>query len=70
MECFHMALLFISHDLGAVASMCEHILVMKKGKEVENGSRQQLFLQPQDPYTQNLLAAIPKLPPHTYGTEP
>ena len=50
--------------------MCEHILVMKKGKEVENGSRQQLFLQPQDPYTQNLLAAIPKLPPHTYGTEP
>lgn len=68
MERFHMALLFISHDLGAVATMCEHILVMQQGKEVESGSRQQLFLHPKNPYTKSLLAAIPKLPPHTYGT--
>ena len=63
---FNMTLLFISHDLGIVASLCHQIMVMKLGEKVEYGEREQVFFNPQHPYTQKLLSSIPTLPPNTY----
>ena len=51
--------LFISHDLSVVKFMSDRILVMKEGKIVEAGDAEQVFHQPQDPYTQQLISAIP-----------
>jgi peptide/nickel transport system ATP-binding protein len=47
--------------MGVVADMADHILVMKDGLTVESGSADQIFNKPQHPYTQQLLAAVPKL---------
>ncbi|MFH4354834.1 MAG: ATP-binding cassette domain-containing protein [Neisseriaceae bacterium] len=63
---FKMTMIFISHDLGVVASLCDEILVMRLGECVEYGSRDEVFLRPQHPYTQNLLDAIPRLPERIY----
>ncbi len=51
--------LFISHDLAVVADIADHIVVMEKGKAVEQGSPEAIFKHAQHPYTQKLLAAIP-----------
>ena len=50
-----MALLFISHDLGAVASLCSRIGVMRAGRLIEAGPTGELLAHPQDPYTQLLI---------------
>jgi len=55
------AILLITHDMGVVADMADEILVMKDGLTVEHGSSDQIFNRPQHPYTQQLLAAVPKL---------
>lgn len=55
----HTAILMITHDLGVVAKMCEKTAVMYAGKIVEYGKMQNLFKNPQHPYTQGLLAATP-----------
>lgn len=55
-----MAYLFISHDLAVVRFMSDEVLVMKDGVVVERGPGEQLLAAPQHPYTQNLLAAVPK----------
>ena len=55
------AILLITHDMGVVADMSDEILVMKDGLTVEHGSADQIFNRPQHPYTQSLLAAVPKL---------
>ena len=55
------AILLITHDMGVVADMSDEILVMKDGVAVEHGSADQIFNRPQHPYTQSLLAAVPKL---------
>jgi peptide/nickel transport system ATP-binding protein len=55
------AILLITHDMGVVADMADEILVMKDGLTVEHGSADQIFNRPQHPYTQQLLAAVPKL---------
>jgi len=55
------AILLITHDMGVVADMADEILVMKDGNTVEHGSADQIFNHPQHPYTQELLAAVPKL---------
>ncbi|ARP83486.1 hypothetical protein CAL12_23465 [Bordetella genomosp. 8] len=52
-----MALLLISHDLGVVSTLCEHIHVMLKGRVVESGTVDRIFTSPQAPYTRQLLAA-------------
>lgn len=52
-----MALLFISHDLKAVAALCSRVLVMHRGKLVESGAIHDVFGQPQQAYTQKLVAA-------------
>lgn len=53
--------LLITHDMGVVADLADRILVMKDGHMVEQGSSDQIFNKPQHPYTQTLLASVPKL---------
>jgi peptide/nickel transport system ATP-binding protein len=53
--------LFISHDLGVIHHMSDRILVMKDGRVVEQGDADDVFERPQDPYTQRLLTALPRL---------
>ena len=55
------AVLFITHDLGVVAEIADWILVMYKGKLVEQGKVLNIFTNPQHPYTKGLLACRPKL---------
>jgi peptide/nickel transport system ATP-binding protein len=55
------AILLITHDMGVVADMADEILVMKDGLTVEHGTADQIFNRPANPYTQSLLASVPKL---------
>jgi microcin C transport system ATP-binding protein len=57
---FGMALLLITHDLGIVRNMADHVCVMQKGKIVESGVAKAVFANPQHEYTKMLLAAEPK----------
>jgi peptide/nickel transport system ATP-binding protein len=59
-EEFGLTYLFISHDLAVVRYMADDILVMSEGAIVESGPSEQIYANPQQPYTQHLLAAIPK----------
>lgn len=54
--------LFITHDLNLIRLMASHVVVMKEGRIVEEGSTTQIFADPKSPYTQELLNAMPKLP--------
>jgi peptide/nickel transport system ATP-binding protein len=58
---FGMGILFITHDLGVVAEMCDDVAVMYLGKIVEHGSVDEIFHDPKHPYTQGLLKSIPKI---------
>ena len=58
---FHTAIILITHDLGVVAEMADHVAVMYAGKIVEEAEVNQLFDAPKHPYTQGLLASIPVL---------
>jgi len=55
------ALIFVTHNLGIVAKMCDKMAVMYAGKIVEQGAVRDLFQAPQHPYTQALLGSMPKL---------
>jgi peptide/nickel transport system ATP-binding protein len=55
------AILLITHDMGVVADLADDILVMKDGRTVEIGTADQIFNRPNHPYTQQLLASVPKL---------
>ena len=57
-----MAILYISHDLASVAEICDRIAILHEGQIVENGTREQIFSNPQHEYTRRLMAAMPKLP--------
>jgi peptide/nickel transport system ATP-binding protein len=63
----HMAMILITHDLGVVAGRTDEVAVMYAGRVVERAPTPQLFANMRMPYTEALLAAIPKLdaPPHT-----
>ncbi|WP_419246714.1 dipeptide ABC transporter ATP-binding protein [Serratia sp. NFX21] len=56
-----MGVIFITHDMGVVAEIADRVLVMRQGERVEQGPVRELFAAPQQPYTQALLAAVPKL---------
>ncbi len=56
-----MGMVFITHDMGVVAEMADHVVVMWKGKKVEEGPVNEIFANPQHPYTRTLLSAVPKL---------
>ena len=58
---FGMSILFITHDLGVVANICDHVAVMYLGEIVEYGTTQQIFHNPQHPYTRGLLNSLPKM---------
>lgn len=53
------ACLFISHDLAVVDTLSDRIIVMQHGKIIEQGATGQILRNPQDPYTQRLIAAVP-----------
>ena len=62
-----MALILITHNLGIVAEVCDRVAVMYKGKIVESKPTEELFRNPEHPYTRGLLNSIPRLdsPPKT-----
>ncbi len=53
--------LLISHDLAVVQQLCDEVLVLYQGQVVERGAPQALFTQPRHPYTQALVAAVPRM---------
>lgn len=58
------AALFISHDLGVIHHVSDRVLVLRDGRVVEEGTADQVFRSPRDPYTQGLLDAIPGVSAH------
>ena len=56
-----LTMLFISHDLAAVRSLCDRVVVMYLGRVMEEGSTDAIFSNPRHPYTQALLSALPSL---------
>jgi peptide/nickel transport system ATP-binding protein len=61
----HMAIMLITHNLGVIAEMADDIVVMYLGRAVESGNVEDVFHNPQHPYTQGLLRSIPSI----YGSE-
>lgn len=57
---FGLSYLFISHDLSVVKYMADQVMVMKNGEVVEMAGSDEIYRNPRHPYTQTLLAAIPK----------
>ena len=55
------SILFITHDLGVVAEVCDDVVVMYSGRVVEKGDVRSIFANPSHPYTKGVLASIPKL---------
>ena len=60
-EEMHMAVMFITHDMGVVAEVADRVVVMYGGAKVEEGAAETIFAAPREPYTRALLAAVPKL---------
>ncbi|MDE2845056.1 MAG: ABC transporter ATP-binding protein [Chloroflexota bacterium] len=57
----NLALIFVTHDFGVVAKMCDRVAVMYAGRIVEMGDVREIFNSPSHPYTEALLASVPKL---------
>jgi oligopeptide/dipeptide ABC transporter ATP-binding protein len=55
-----MAMLFVTHDLGVVADICDRVAVMYAGQIVETATTSELFRHPKHPYTQGLMKAMPQ----------
>ncbi|TDQ04849.1 ABC transporter ATP-binding protein [Labedaea rhizosphaerae] len=58
---FNSAVVIITHDLGVVAELADNIMVMYAGRQVEYGSAEHIFREPQHPYTWGLLGSMPRL---------
>ena len=57
-----LTVVMVSHDLGVVASLCAETVVLQGGRVVEQGETRTVLGAPRDPYTQRLLASVPRLP--------
>src|SRR5262249_32635676 len=57
------AVLFITHDMGVVAEIADHVAVMREGRLVETGPLHQILRKPQQDYTRELLSSVPSLIP-------
>jgi oligopeptide/dipeptide ABC transporter ATP-binding protein len=57
----NLALIFITHDFGIVAKMCDRVVVMYAGRHVESGPVRDIFNNPSHPYTQALLRSVPRM---------
>jgi oligopeptide/dipeptide ABC transporter ATP-binding protein len=64
-EKFHMSMLYITHDLGVIAEICESVNVMYLGRIIESASAVDLFGAPLHPYTQALMRSIPRVEKRT-----
>lgn len=62
-ETLNLSYLFISHDLAVIRHLADHVVVLHFGKVVESRPTEELFQDPQNPYTRTLLASIPRLHP-------
>jgi oligopeptide/dipeptide ABC transporter ATP-binding protein len=60
-EATNLALIFITHDFGIVAKMCDRVMVMYAGRVVEHGPVREIFNRPSHPYTQALLSSVPNM---------
>ena len=60
---FGVSYLFITHDLSIIPSLAHHVGVMQNGVLVEQGSAEQILTRPEHPYTQALLASVPRIDP-------
>jgi peptide/nickel transport system ATP-binding protein len=56
-----LTLILISHDLGVVRHLCERVAVMRQGRVIEFGPTPEIFADPKESYTRDLLAAIPRI---------
>jgi ABC-type microcin C transport system duplicated ATPase subunit YejF len=57
-----MTLVFVSHDLGVVAALCDDLVILQRGQIVEAGPTRRILSNPQHPYTISLLASVPRMP--------
>jgi peptide/nickel transport system ATP-binding protein/oligopeptide transport system ATP-binding protein len=67
---FHAAIQFITHDLGVIAGMADHVVVMYLGRIVEGSNVDEVFHNPKHPYTQGLMNSIPSLASRKDRLEP
>src|SRR5207245_5327724 len=66
----NVALIFVTHDLGIVAKMCDRVAVMYAGQIVESGTTRDIFTQPRHPDTLHLPNCLPPPPPATQASAP
>ena len=64
------SILMISHDLAAVAALCSRVSILDAGAIVENGTREQIFLNPRHPYTRRMVAAMAQLQQGAFTAPP
>lgn len=57
-----MTLVFVSHDLGVVAALCDEMVILEKGRIVEAGATRKILANPQHQYTRKLLGSVPRMP--------
>jgi ABC-type oligopeptide transport system ATPase subunit len=62
---FGLSVLFIAHDLAVVRYLCDRLVILEKGRVVEEGTRDQVYEHPTHPYTRSLLEAVPRADPAT-----
>ncbi len=60
---FDLAYMFITHDLATVKAIADEVVVMQNGRVVEQGSKDEMFKPPHDPYTELLLSSVPEMDP-------
>jgi len=61
---FNLTILYVSHDISTVASLCDKVHVMYLGRIVESGTTREIIKNPKHPYTRALINAVPRTNPH------